>query len=64
VACWSDIGSSLREGHRARAMFSLFYGLWKYVFTKDEFRVLMLGVDKAGKTVISLSLSFLITRIQ
>jgi ADP-ribosylation factor related protein 1 len=45
-------------------MFSLFYGLWKYVFTKDEFRVLMLGVDKAGKTVISLSLSFLITRIQ
>ncbi|KAG2551479.1 hypothetical protein PVAP13_9KG399600 [Panicum virgatum] len=31
-------------------MFSLFYGLWKYVFTKDEFRVLILGVDKAGKT--------------
>jgi ADP-ribosylation factor related protein 1 len=45
-------------------MFSLFYGLWKYVFTKDEFRVLMLGVDKAGKTVISPGLSFLITRIQ
>jgi ADP-ribosylation factor related protein 1 len=34
-------------------MFSLFYGLWKYVFTKDEFHVLILGVDKAGKTVIS-----------
>ncbi|KAL6878432.1 hypothetical protein ACP4OV_012602 [Aristida adscensionis] len=31
-------------------MFSLFYGLWKYVFNKDEFRVLILGVDKAGKT--------------
>jgi len=33
-------------------MFSLFYGLWKYVFTKDEFRVLILGVDKAGKTTL------------
>ena len=43
-------------------MFSLFYGLWKYVFTKDEFRVLILGVDKAGKTVIASCLSFPITR--
>ncbi|PAN49330.1 hypothetical protein PAHAL_9G441600 [Panicum hallii] len=33
-------------------MFSLFYGLWKYVFTKDEFHVLILGVDKAGKTTL------------
>ncbi|KAJ1296850.1 hypothetical protein BS78_01G333800 [Paspalum vaginatum] len=33
-------------------MFSLFYGLWKYVFTKDELRVLILGVDKAGKTTL------------
>ncbi|CAN6312484.1 unnamed protein product [Urochloa humidicola] len=33
-------------------MFSLFYGLWKYVFTKDEYRVLILGVDKAGKTTL------------
>lgn len=33
-------------------MFSLFYGLWKYVFNKDEFRVLILGVDKAGKTTL------------
>jgi len=39
-------------------MFSLFYGLWKYVFTKDEFRVLILGVDKAGKTVVALSIYF------
>jgi hypothetical protein len=44
--------------HRVWAMFSLFYGLWKYVFTKDEFRVLILGVDKAGKTVVALSLYF------
>ncbi|KAL6594056.1 hypothetical protein ACP70R_048957 [Stipagrostis hirtigluma subsp. patula] len=33
-------------------MFSLFYGLWKYMFNKDEFRVLILGVDKAGKTTL------------
>lgn len=33
-------------------MFSLFYGLWKYIFTKTEFHVLILGIDKAGKTVI------------
>lgn len=33
-------------------MFSLFYGLWKYLFTKTEFHVLILGIDKAGKTVI------------
>lgn len=33
-------------------MFSLFYGLWNYVFSKTEFHVLILGVDKAGKTVI------------
>ncbi|XP_053213873.1 ADP-ribosylation factor-related protein 1-like [Panonychus citri] len=31
-------------------MFSLFYGLWKYLFKKDEFYVLILGLDNAGKT--------------
>ncbi|KQK15202.1 hypothetical protein BRADI_1g21210v3 [Brachypodium distachyon] len=31
-------------------MFSLFYGLWKHVFAKTEFRVIILGVHKAGKT--------------
>lgn len=30
----------------------MFYGLWKYVFAKDEFRVLILGVDRAGKTTL------------
>mgnify|MGYP003702508643 CR=1 FL=1 len=34
-------------------MFSLAYGLWKYIFNKTEFHVLILGVDKAGKTVIT-----------
>ncbi|KAE9464890.1 hypothetical protein C3L33_03196, partial [Rhododendron williamsianum] len=33
-------------------MFSLFYGLWKYIFSKTEFRVLILGIDKAGKTTL------------
>ncbi|XP_020270154.1 ADP-ribosylation factor-related protein 1 [Asparagus officinalis] len=33
-------------------MFSLFYGLWKHVFSKTEFRVLILGVEKAGKTTL------------
>ncbi|XP_045595987.1 ADP-ribosylation factor-related protein 1 isoform X1 [Procambarus clarkii] len=31
-------------------MFSLFYGLYKYLFKKDEFFVLILGLDNAGKT--------------
>ncbi|GAA0143692.1 hypothetical protein LIER_04310 [Lithospermum erythrorhizon] len=33
-------------------MFSLFYGLWKHVFSKTEFHVLILGIDKAGKTTL------------
>lgn len=31
-------------------MFSLFYGLWKYLFQRDEYYVLILGLDNAGKT--------------
>lgn len=33
-------------------MFSLFYGLWKHIFSKTEFHVLILGIDKAGKTTL------------
>ena len=33
-------------------MFSLLYGLWEYVFRKEELRVLILGLDKAGKTTL------------
>ncbi|CAI0403418.1 unnamed protein product [Linum tenue] len=33
-------------------MFSLFYGLYKYMFSKTEFHVLILGIDKAGKTTL------------
>ncbi|XP_023755735.1 uncharacterized protein LOC111904182 [Lactuca sativa] len=33
-------------------MFSLFYGLWKYLVTKTEFQLLILGIDKAGKITL------------
>ncbi|EDV23132.1 ADP-ribosylation factor-related protein 1 [Trichoplax sp. H2] len=31
-------------------MYTLLYGLWKYMFQKDEYYVLILGLDNAGKT--------------
>ena len=31
-------------------MFTLFRGLWKYLFQKDEYFVLIVGLDNAGKT--------------
>ncbi|CAN1267305.1 ADP-ribosylation factor-related protein 1 [Linum perenne] len=33
-------------------MFSLFYGMYKHMFSKTEFHVLILGIDKAGKTTL------------
>lgn len=33
-------------------MFGLLAGLWEYCFKKDELHVLILGVDKAGKTTL------------
>ncbi|GAB2233431.1 hypothetical protein Droror1_Dr00002654 [Drosera rotundifolia] len=33
-------------------MFSLFYGLWRYILSKSEFHILILGTDKAGKTTL------------
>jgi ADP-ribosylation factor related protein 1 len=29
-------------------MFSLLYGFWEYVSRKEELRILILGLDKAG----------------
>ena len=40
-------------------MFALFSGLWKYLFQKDEYCILILGLDNAGKSV-SLSGNFYI----
>ncbi|XP_022102625.1 ADP-ribosylation factor-related protein 1-like [Acanthaster planci] len=31
-------------------MFSLLYGLWQYIFRRDEYFILILGLDNAGKT--------------
>ena len=32
------------------AMFTLLRGLWKYIFQRDEYYVLIIGLDNAGKT--------------
>lgn len=32
-------------------MFSLMYGFYEYMFQKPEYKVLMIGLDNAGKTV-------------
>lgn len=34
-------------------MYTLLNGLYKYIVQKDEFCVLILGLDNAGKTVSS-----------
>jgi ADP-ribosylation factor related protein 1 len=33
-------------------MFTLFYGLWKSWFKKDEFFALIIGLDNAGKSTL------------
>ncbi len=33
-------------------MFSLMYGLWEYMCRKDELNILMIGLDRAGKTTV------------
>eukprot|EP01132_Coremiostelium_polycephalum_P011144 gene11144-13652_t len=33
-------------------MFSLIYGFWKFLFSKTEYYVLILGLDGAGKTTL------------
>lgn len=35
----------------SRRMFTLLSGLWKYLFQKDEYCILILGLDNAGKSV-------------
>ena len=32
-------------------MYTLLSGAWRYMFQKDEYFVLILGLDDAGKTV-------------
>lgn len=45
-------------------MFSLFYGLWKYAFSKTEFHVLILGIEKAGKTTLLEKLKSMYTTLE
>lgn len=45
-------------------MFTLFYGLWKYISSKTEFHVLILGIDKAGKTTLLEKLKALYSNLE
>lgn len=38
-------------------MYTLLSGLYKYMFQKDEYCILILGLDNAGKTVGACSLT-------
>lgn len=35
-------------------MYTLLHGLYKYLVQKDEYFILILGLDNAGKTVLTL----------
>lgn len=39
-------------------MFSLFMGLWQFLFSKAELHLLIVGLDDAGKTVGTFSCAF------
>lgn len=43
-------------------MYTLLYGLYKYIVQKDEYCVLILGLDNAGKSV-SIVLKMLFTSL-
>ncbi|KAK9276566.1 hypothetical protein L1049_006101 [Liquidambar formosana] len=45
-------------------MFSLFYGFWKYLSSKTQFHVLILGIDKAGKTTLLEKLKALYSNLE
>ncbi|KAL5727611.1 hypothetical protein ACHQM5_000790 [Ranunculus cassubicifolius] len=45
-------------------MFTLFSGLWEYIFSKTEFHILILGVDKAGKTTLLEKLKALYSNLE
>lgn len=42
----------LNRGRVVLAQFSLIVGFWRLFFRKEEFQILILGIDRAGKTVI------------
>ena len=44
-------------------MYTLLSGLYKYMFQKDEYCVLILGLDNAGKTVRSVIISIYYNKV-
>lgn len=40
-------------------MYTLLHGLYKYLVQKDEYFILILGLDNAGKTVLALDFTIL-----
>ena len=44
-------------------MFSLFYGFFEYLFRRDEYHILILGLDKAGKTNVLERLKSMYTQV-
>lgn len=67
VKFWNDVGTAvglILDQTKAQSiytpestylvelrMFALLSGLWKYLFQKDEYCILILGLDNAGKSV-------------
>lgn len=39
-------------------MYTLLHGLYKYLVQKDEYFILILGLDNAGKTVLALGFCY------
>ena len=44
------VGSPVTDRWSPRRMYTLLSGLYKYMFQKDEYCILILGLDNAGKT--------------
>ena len=44
-------------------MFSLLYGFWEYISRKEELRILILGLDKAGADLSGLSMRMAVSSL-
>lgn len=49
------VGSPVTDRWSPRRMYTLLSGLYKYMFQRDEYCILILGLDNAGKTVRAVS---------
>ena len=50
IGAVSRSGAPLDGRCASCAMFTLIYGLYEYIFKREEYHILVLGLDKAGKT--------------